>query len=77
MSVVFDFSNKHVIVVGGSRGIGKQVCLDFASAGAKVTYVSRNSCNDLDAAGLSHISCDIRDVRHVKKAFDYSLRSHI
>lgn len=39
----FDFSGKTVLVVGGSKGIGKQICLTFAKEGAKVVTIARSS----------------------------------
>ena len=37
-----DFTGKRVIVMGGSRGIGRSVALGFAAAGAAVSICARN-----------------------------------
>ena len=39
----FDFSNKRVLVAGGSRGIGKAIALHFAAAGADVAICARGA----------------------------------
>ena len=36
-----DFSGKRVIVMGGSRGIGRSIALAFAAAGASVSICAR------------------------------------
>jgi 3-oxoacyl-[acyl-carrier protein] reductase len=36
MNIKFDFSNKHVVVTGGARGIGFQITRQFLEAGANV-----------------------------------------
>jgi 3-oxoacyl-[acyl-carrier protein] reductase len=41
-----DFTNKKVLVTGGSKGIGKKLVDDFTSLGAEVTYTSRTDMND-------------------------------
>ena len=37
----FDLSNRVILVTGGSRGLGLQMCLAFAAAGASVVVSSR------------------------------------
>jgi short-subunit dehydrogenase len=37
-----ELSGKHVVVTGGSRGIGENMAREFARRGAKVTVVARN-----------------------------------
>ncbi len=39
----FDFSNKRVVVTGGSRGIGRAIALGFAGAGADVSICARGA----------------------------------
>lgn len=40
--VAFDFSGKNFVVIGASSGIGRQVVLELAEAGATVLAVARN-----------------------------------
>lgn len=45
----FDLTNKKAVVVGGSRGMGRSMCLALAEAGAEVMVVSRkeDACRDV------------------------------
>ena len=41
MTALFDLSDKIIVVTGGSRGLGKEMVLAFARAGADVVIASR------------------------------------
>jgi len=36
------FQNKHVIITGGSAGLGKQLAIQFSRLGASVTIIARD-----------------------------------
>ena len=64
--VEFDFSDKVVLVVGGSRGIGKEVCRQFVFTGAEVLCASRTNPR---MYGVEHIKCDISSESDIDKLF--------
>ncbi len=47
-----DFRNKIVVLTGGTGGIGKAICKEFLSEGAKVIFIY--SSNDLSAKNLKN-----------------------
>ena len=49
MADLFDLTGKVALVTGGSRGLGRSMCLAFAERGADVVIVSRkqDSCDEL------------------------------
>jgi NAD(P)-dependent dehydrogenase (short-subunit alcohol dehydrogenase family) len=60
----FDFTGAHVLVTGGTRGIGLAVATAFADAGAAVTVTGRAaSAADYDApdARFAYRRLDVRD----------------
>ena len=57
----FDFANQTVVVTGGSRGIGRQICESFAEAGAHVFTCSRRAPEKPFQS--DHIVCESVDVR--------------
>lgn len=71
-NIRFDFSGKNVIIVGGSKGIGKSLVLEFLIAGAKVYYLSRtaqvNVSDDARKKAI-HVQCDIQRESQIKAAF--------
>ena len=55
----------HVLVTGGSRGIGKAICDRFAGAGYNVTYFYLNN----EGASSDHlfpVRCDVSDIAQVE-----------
>jgi 3-oxoacyl-[acyl-carrier protein] reductase len=58
-SVSYDFSNKNVLIVGGSKGIGASLVSDFIESNANVYYVSRSL--HPENKGF-HLSVDLSDV---------------
>lgn len=59
----------HVVISGGSRGIGKACALLFKKNGYDVTILSRTMPEDA-VDGIMHISCDVSDPESVKTAFE-------
>ena len=73
----FDFSGKHVLITGASRGIGLGVAEGFAKAGADLTIVAVDSdvneaCTQLKAVSeikVAAYQCDITDAEELDKLF--------
>lgn len=72
----FDFNNKHVLVTGGSRGIGLGIAKAFLGSGADITILGLEDDVEDVAAHLSDefatkvgsIRCDIANLEDVAKA---------
>lgn len=64
--IKFNFKNKIVVVVGGSKGIGLEVVRQFILAGATTYCVSRTNPK---IKGCYFIKCDISDENSINESF--------
>ncbi|MGI9600967.1 MAG: SDR family NAD(P)-dependent oxidoreductase [Acidimicrobiales bacterium] len=64
MTTTFDFGGRHVLITGGTSGIGHGVANAFADAGATVTLTGTRAtagAYDVDLARFEYRQLDIRD----------------
>ena len=65
--------NKTAIVTGGSRGIGRAICVALAQAGAKVLGVARRSCDETkakieeDGGVFAEVIADLSEMSSIDK----------
>ena len=57
----------HVLISGGSRGIGRACVELFAGKGFKVTSLSRTGKPDNAVDGVFYLQCDVKDPEAVKE----------
>lgn len=79
-----NFAGKTAVVTGGSRGIGRAVCLELAAGGANVVlcYAGNEAaaqetvaaCEALGAKALA-IRCDVADATQVKALMDAAVEA--
>jgi NAD(P)-dependent dehydrogenase (short-subunit alcohol dehydrogenase family) len=74
-----EFQGKVVVITGGSRGIGREIAVDFAKAGAQTVIVSSSNANLAAAARTIAagggpaplaISADLRKLDGVQQVFN-------
>ena len=81
----FDWSEKVVVITGGSRGLGLCLAREVAGRGAKVALLARDlpelmiAQADLIGRGASHVKCwecDVRNQQSVQEAIDAVQKEH-
>ena len=69
-NVKFNFKKKLVIVLGGSRGIGRGVVEAFLNAGSKVLYASRREMKNAQSNEAVYIPLDVTKNSDLEKLFE-------
>jgi 3-oxoacyl-[acyl-carrier protein] reductase len=64
----------HLLISGGSRGIGKACVELFAAHGYKVSSLSRTGTPDDAVSGVSYFQCDVKDPENVSSAVEEAVR---
>lgn len=66
-----DIKNKHCLVTGASRGLGRRIAMELAGAGAVVHVcdISGEALNELKNAGMIPHVCNVTDEESVKTMF--------
>lgn len=61
-----DFTGKHILVVGGSAGIGKKTALNLAKIGAAISIIGRNAIRVNDTLReLNEINSSVKHTGHI------------
>jgi len=68
-NIRFDYSDDLVLVIGGSRGIGRGVVDAFLKAGSRVLYASRHPIKSPEFKFATHISVDLTKEAEIEKVF--------
>lgn len=75
-----NLSGKHILVTGGSRGIGRAVAQALLQEDAKVSVWSRTipsvDKHQDDRPGLSYIHCDVRSPEDIEAALATTIDRH-
>ncbi|MCR5327407.1 MAG: SDR family oxidoreductase [Saccharofermentans sp.] len=59
---------KHLLISGGSRGIGRACVELFAREGYKISSLSRTGTPDDAISGVSYFKCDVKDPEQVARS---------
>ena len=66
----------HLLISGGTRGIGRACVKLFASQGFKVSSLSRYGTPDDALEGVDYYSCDVKDPELVAQAVSYAINKN-
>jgi NAD(P)-dependent dehydrogenase (short-subunit alcohol dehydrogenase family) len=74
-----NLKGKNIIIFGGTKGIGHEVAIQAATAGANVMVVGRNTPPEVEQESYRHISffrCDVANEEDVKNAMHHFINKH-
>ncbi|GAA0945591.1 SDR family oxidoreductase [Nonomuraea longicatena] len=67
MTATYDHTGRHVLVTGGTRGIGLGLVRAFAASGARVTACARTLPDPPPCPGVRYVRADVRDPDDVER----------
>ena len=66
----------HLLISGGTRGIGRATAGLFASHGYKVSSLSRLGRPDDAFEGVDYYACDVKDPESVSQAVSHAINTN-
>ncbi|PYS68439.1 MAG: oxidoreductase [Acidobacteria bacterium] len=73
------YTDKVVLITGGSKGIGKGCVQSFVAAGANVVFCARNAAEGESLARELHatfVQCDVSDTEQLRSLVDTTIEKH-
>lgn len=68
MSLTFEFSGKHVLITGATRGIGAAIARDFSNAGASLILTGTDQ-ETIDGLNETNKERKIKNIRYIQADF--------
>ena len=79
MKNLIDLTDKHIMIIGASSGIGRQTAITLSSVGARLTLVARTEeklkavISELDGKGHEYSPCDVTDLTGIEAMIKHAI----